>query len=382
MKIAVNTRLLLEHRMEGIARFNFEILKRIVLNNPNDQFFFFFDRPYSKKFIFADNVTPIVIFPPTRHPILMVFWQELMIKRQLKKIKPDVFFSGDTYMPLAPGVPTVLVSHDLAFLHFKDNVRFFDKKYYNFFFPRFHKNADKLIAVSTFTKKDIVEKYNISPENIEVVYNAANGHFKPVNIDTKERIKKELTDGNPYFVYLGSIHPRKNLVNLIKAFNVFKSNHENNYFLVIIGRPAWKTKEFYETLENSPYRKFIVTKQAKREDLPDYIGSADAMFYVSLFEGFGIPILEGFEAGIPVVTSNISSMPEVAEDAAILVDPYSPESIAGAMDKLASDPSIGKKLIKKGYERLKYFSWDYSANKTYNIIKSVVNKKQLSFSIR
>lgn len=374
MRIAVNTRLLLENRMEGIARFNFEILKRIVKEHPEDEFYFFFDRPYSDKFIFADNVFPIVLFPPTRHPLLMIIWQEFMVKKELKRLKPDLFFTGDTYMPLNPKVPTVLVSHDLAFLHFKDNVGFFDKNYYNFFFPKFHSKADKIIAVSKFTKIDIIDKYGIDSKKIDVVYNAANGHFKPIEEEVKQQVKDKLTGGNPYFVYLGSIHPRKNLVNLIKAFNVFKNENENDYHLVIIGRPAWKTQEFYKTLESSPYRDKIITKQVKREELPEYIGSAEAMFYVSLFEGFGIPILEGFEAGIPVVTSNLSSMPEVAEDAAILVDPRSPKSIAGAMKDLSIDDELKKSLIQKGFERLKYFSWDISAKKTYKIMKEVVNR--------
>jgi len=378
MKIAVNTRLLLEHRMEGIARFNYEILKRIVIDHPEDKFYFFFDRPYSDKFIFADNVTPIVIPPPTRHPLLTTIWLELMLKRQLKKIKPDIFFSGDTYMPVKPGVPTVIVSHDLAFLHCTNNVDFFNKKYYHYFFPKFHHQAEKIIAVSEFTKNDITDKYGINSNKIEVVHNAANGHFNPVSEKKRIQVREKLTGGNPYFVYLGSIHPRKNIVNLIKAFDLFKSKTDNDYHLAIIGRPAWKTEEYYKALEVSPYRDFIVTKQLKRKDLPEVIGSADAMFYVSLFEGFGIPILEGFEAGIPVVTSNTSSMPEVADDAAILVDPKSIESIAGAMKEISESETLRQSLIKKGFERLKHFSWDKSAKKTYEIIKSVANKKAIS----
>ncbi len=364
--------MLLENRMEGIARFNYEILKRIVKQHPEDQFYFFFDRPYSQKFIFADNVIPKVIFPPTRHPFLLTYWLEYRLKKELKRINPDVFFSGDTYIPLNLGIPTIVVSHDLAYLHHNGYQRFFDRNYYKFFFKKFHQNAQKIIAVSEFTKNDIIAKYNISPSKIEVVYNAGNGHFYPVIQNIKDKIKSELTGGNPYFVYLGSIHPRKNLVTLVKGFNIFKSNNNNKFRLAIIGRPAWKTKEFYKTVDSSPFREQIIIKQISREKLPDYIGSAEAMFYVSLFEGFGIPILEGFEAGIPVVTSNSSSMPEVANDAALLVDPHSPESIAEAMTKLSDDSRLKSSLIMKGNDRLKSFSWDDSAEKTYRIIKQVV----------
>lgn len=374
MKIAVNTRMLLENRMEGIARFNFEILKRIVKNNPEDQFYFYFDRPYSQKFIFGDNVIPKVLYPPTRHPFLLTYWLEFKLKKELEKLKPDLLFSGDTYMPLNSKTPTVVVSHDLAYLHHNNHQRFFDRNYYKFFFKKFHIDAQKIIAVSEFTKKDIIDNYNIPASKIEVVYNSGNGHFYPIDIQIKENIKKELTGGNPYFVYLGSIHPRKNLVNLIKGFNIFKNKNKNNYKLVIIGRPAWKTKNFFKTLNSSPYKKDIITKQIARKELPKYIGSAEAMFYVSLFEGFGIPILEGFEAGIPVVTSNISSMPEVAQDAALLVDPHSPESISGAMLQLVSDRDLRTTLINKGNKRLQDFSWDKSAEKLYKILTHAVKK--------
>jgi len=358
--------------MEGIARFNYEILKRIVQNNPGDQFYFFFDRPFSKKFIFGENVIPKVLFPPTRHPVLLTFWLEFRLNKELKKLKPDLFFSGDTYIPLNSDIPTVIVSHDLAYLHHDNHQRFFDRNYYKFFFKKFHNNAQKIIAVSEYTKNDIINKYNIPASKIQVVYNAGNGHFYPVDIQTKQKIKNKLTGGNPYFVYLGSIHPRKNLVNLIKAFNIFKTKNNNNFKLVIIGRPAWKTKDFFKTLNSSPYKKDIITKQINRAELPEYIGSAEAMFYVSLFEGFGIPILEGFEAGIPVVTSNISSMPEVAKDAALLVDPYSPDSIADAMLQIMSDANLHTSLVNKGNKRLKDFSWDVSAEKTYDIFKKIV----------
>lgn len=375
MKIAVNVRFFLKDRMEGIARFNYETLKRIVLQNPQDEFFFLFDRDYDQNFIFAENVKPVVLFPPTRHPFILAFWLEVRIKIALKRIKPDVFLSGDTYMPLNSGVKTVIVSHDLAFHHYPEHTRFFDRNFYHYFFPKYHRKADKIIAVSEFTKQDIIKKYGINESKIEVVHNAANGHFYPIDDKTKAKVKSELTEGNPYFVYLGSIHPRKNIVNLIKAFELFKLKTKSDHFLVIIGRPAWKTGEYFNTLKNSPVRNSIITRQINRESLPQYIGSADALFYVSFFEGFGIPILEGFEAGIPVVTSNTSSMPEVAGDAALLADPFSPDSISEAMEKLAGNPHVGTELVKKANERLKFFSWNKSADKMYNILREIAEKK-------
>jgi len=375
MKVAVNLRFLLKDRMEGIARFNYETLKRIVENHPEDEFHFIFDRPYSETFIFSDNVHPVVLYPPTRHPLLTAYWLEVRVKNYLKSIKPDIFLTGDSYMPLNPGVRTVIVSHDLAFLHYPGHMRFSDRIFYNYFFPKYHSRADRIIAVSEYTKSDIINQYSISADKIDVVHNAANGHFYPISDSMKQQTKSKLTGGKPYFVYLGSIHPRKNIVNLIKSFEIYKEKTGNEHFLVIIGRPAWKTRDFYNALKSSKYKDYIISTQIEREKLPNYIGSADAMLYVSLFEGFGIPVLEGFEAGIPVVTSDCTSMPEVAGDAALLVNPNSSEAISESMIRLSSDPELCKNLIEKGKKRLEFFSWDRSAENIYEILKKTADGK-------
>jgi glycosyltransferase involved in cell wall biosynthesis len=376
MKIAVNTRLLLESRMEGIARYNYESLKRMVEAHPEDEFFFIFDRPYSDSFIFADNVKPIRLFPPTRHPFLIIFWFEWAVKRTLDKLKPDVFLSGDTYMSLRSKIPTLLVCHDIAYVHYPKHIPIINRNYYRYFFPKFHQKAKAIIAVSEYTKSDIVKHYKVSPEKVTVAYNAPNGHFHPIDNDEKERTRKELTNGEQYFVYLGSIHPRKNLENLIRGFDHFKRNTKSNYRLLIVGRPAWNTASFYRTLENSPYKEHILHKQFQRKELPKYIGSAEALCYVSLFEGFGIPILEGFEAEVPVITSNISSMPEVAGEAALLVDPVSPEEIGQAMGKISSDPNLRQELIQKGRSRLQHFCWENTASILYSKLSEIVQEDQ------
>lgn len=375
MKIAVNTRLLLESRMEGIARYNYESLKRMVLAHPEDEFYFIFDRPYSSSFIFADNVKAIQVFPPTRHPFLIIFWFEWAVYRALKRIKPDVFLSGDTYLSLRSKVPTLLVSHDLAYIHYPDHIPFINRNYYRYFFPRFHRKAKEIIAVSSFTKSDIIKQYGIDEERISVAHNAPNGHFYPVDAVVQEKVRARLTGGRPYFVYLGSIHPRKNLVNLIEGFNRFKETGDHTHCLLIIGRPAWNTSGFYSAINSSPYKKDILHRQFNREELPDYIGSAEALCYISLFEGFGIPILEGFEAGIPVITSLVSSMPEVAGNAAILADPMDPESISKAMNLLANDKELRKSKIEAGKKRLKAFSWEKTASIIYKKLEEIVNSK-------
>jgi len=371
MKIVVNTRLLLESRMEGIARYNYESLKRMVLAHPEDEFYFLFDRPFDDVFLFAANVKPVQLFPPTRHPILLTYWLEWAVYRFMKNTKPDVFFSGDTYMSLRSKIPTVLVCHDLAYLHYPKHIPLDHRLHYRYFFPRYHKKAAAIIAVSQYTRLDIMRQYNISPRKITVAHNAPNGHFYPVSHEEKEKVRQELTGGRPYFVYLGSIHPRKNLENLILGFSHFRNRTGSNHCLLIIGRPAWNTEGFFKTLSASPYRDDILHRQFKRSDLPRYIGSAVALCYVSLFEGFGIPILEGFEASVPVITSDISSMPEVAGDAALLANPEDPVSIGDRMAELILEEGLSDKCIAMGNERLKAFSWEQTAGIIYDKLKEV-----------
>jgi len=334
MKIAVNARELLKGRMEGIGRYIFETTRQMVLNHPEDEFYFFFDRSYDPSFIFADNITPVVVYPQSRHPILWYIWFEITIPYYLKKYNIDAFYSGDTYLSMKTKVPTLLVCHDVAYKHYPDHIKKIHLDYYERNFAKFHKRADHIVAVSEFTRQDIIKIYDLDPNKITVGYNATPKGFVPINEEGKTKIKSKLTGGNPYFIYVGSLHPRKNVINLIRAFDHFKKTHSTNHKLVLVGRMAWKNEALKEISTATKFRDDIIfTGHLSNENLPKYLASADALTYVSVFEGFGIPILEGMSSGIPVITSNVSSMPEVAGDAALLIDPHDSLSISEGMWK-------------------------------------------------
>ena len=154
MKIAVNTRFLLKDKLEGIGWFTYESVKRMVLAHPEHEFHFLFDRNFSEEFIFAKNVVPHVLFPPARHPFLWYAWFEYAVPSALRKIKPDVFLSTDGYLSLSAKTPQVLVIHDLAFEHFNNHVDWLTLKYYKYFVPKFARGANRIAAVSSFTKAD------------------------------------------------------------------------------------------------------------------------------------------------------------------------------------------------------------------------------------
>lgn len=369
MKIGVNTRVLISNRMEGVARYIFETVRRMAINNPHDEFHLFFDRPYSEEFVFSENVIPHVIGFPTRHPILWYLWFEYFLPRALKKNKIDVLYSGDTFLSLTAKVTTVLVSHDINYFHFPEHVQKSHLYYYKKFFPKYHRKADRIIAVSQATASDIESAYQLDEAKIEVAYNDVPEGFKFLSSQEKIEQRNIITQGIPYFMYLGSLHPRKNVENLIKAFEIFKSKTESNYKLVLFGRLAWKTEKLMTLYRNSEYKDDILFRQNEDANVFKSLAAAEALCYVSLLEGFGIPILEAFHSGTPVITSNRSSMPEVAGNAALLVDPDSPESISEAMLKIESQPGLRDDLIKRGLDRKEEFNWDESSKVIYRAIQ-------------
>ncbi len=153
----------------------------------------------------------------------------------MKKLQPDLFLSPDGYTSLKSKFKSLVVFHDLNFEHYPEDIPLLERKYYKYFFPKYAKKADRIATVSEYSKQDIVEQYKVSPDKIDVVFNGANENFVPLSKSEKIKIKKEFSNGASYFVYVGSLHPRKNLVNLIKAYDKFKTENSSSVKLLIVG---------------------------------------------------------------------------------------------------------------------------------------------------
>ena len=367
MKIAVNTRLLLKDKLEGIGWVTYECLRRMVLSHPEVEFHFIFDREPDPKFIFADNVKPVVLFPPARHPFLYIAFFEFAVTKYLRKINADLYLSPDAYLSLRSKTKQIAVFHDLNFEHFPQDFPKIHLWHYKKFFPKYAKKADKIITVSEFSKKDICECYGINPDKIHVAYNGANDIFTPANDEVKDEIRKRYSEGKPYFMFVGSLHPRKNLARLFTSFDLFKKKNSNDIKLVIVGSKRWWTEPIKNAYESMTFKdEVIFTGRLSAEDLHLVTASALASVYVSYFEGFGIPIVEAFKCDTPVITSNVTAMPEVADGAALLVDPFKEESIAEAMKKIL-DGKLREELIEKGRVRRQDFSWDKAAEMWWKV---------------
>ena len=376
MKIVINTRLLIKGRIDGISRFTYETVKRMCLSHPEHQFYLLFDRMYDKEFIFSDNVKPIIVPFQARHPFLWWFWFHSQLPRVLNALKPDVFVSTDGYSVVDCNLPIVDVIHDLNFEHYPEHLPRLVRKYYKKYFPQYARCATRIATVSEFSRNDIHSLYNVPLENIDVVYNGVSSAFQPLIDAEKKLIRQKYTNSCEYFVYAGSLHPRKNIENLFHAFAVFKDKTKSDMKMVVVGEAMFLAKSIQSVYDKHPYKKDIVfTGRVSDKDMNYLVGSSYAMTYVPYFEGFGIPILEAFACGIPVVTSDCTSMPEVAGDAAVLCNPFDVNSIAEAMVTIYSDKSLYEQLLDRSHTQLEKFSWDRTAELLWNTIEKSVEQK-------
>lgn len=362
MVIAVNTRLLLKGKLEGIGWFTLETLKRITINHPEHQFVFIFDRPYNEDYIFSENIIPVVIGPPTRHPVLWYLWFEFQIPKILKKYNVDLFLSPDGYLSGRTEIPQLAVIHDINFVHRPDDLPWLKAKYYNFFFPRFAKIARRIATVSFYSKEDITRSFRVDYDKIDVVYDGINQIFEPIDADLKQQVRDKYAEGESFFLFIGALHPRKNVSGLLKAFDAFKSAGNNGAKLLIVGGEMHKTGEIFETFDNMRFKKDVVfTGRVPTKELHHILGAALSLVFVPFFEGFGIPIVEAMSAGVPVICSNTTSMPEVGGNAVLYADPVKIEQIAEAMSKIGKEEEFREELIRKGFEQKGKFSWDKTA---------------------
>lgn len=376
MRIAINTRFLLPKKLEGFGWFTHEVTKRIVEQHPEHDFFFFFDRKFDERFIYSSNVTPVVINPPARHPFLYYIWFEFGVKRALKKYNIDVFLSPDGYLSLGSEVKQVPVIHDLSFIHYPKDIPFFNRKYVNYFFPKYAKKASQIITVSEYSKQDMVKNFDIEEEKITVSHNGIGEFYSPIDGTKKAKTRSKFTNDKEYFLFVSALHPRKNIINLFQAFNQFKKETKAEMKLLMVGEKYWWNNEIRECFEGLEHREDIIfTGHVQSIELNELYGSALALTYVSYFEGFGIPLVEAMKCELPILASDATSLPEVGGDAAIYVNPFSVEDIKNGMIRMYKDEPLRTELIENGRKRAALFQWQNTADKVWEVIVEVFEKR-------
>jgi glycosyltransferase involved in cell wall biosynthesis len=369
LQIVVNTRLLLPHKLDGIGWFTYQTLKRITQNNKDVHFVFLFDRDYSDEFIFSDNITPLVIGPQARHPFLYYTWFHYSVKNILNRMRPDLFLSPDGFLSLGAKCKQLPVIHDINFFHNPKDLKPLTSIYYNHFFPKYAKAAARVATVSEYSKADIAKEYGINPAKINVVYNGINDGFKPITEEEKRIVKDKFAQGKPYFLFVGSQSPRKNLNRLITAFDLFKQQTQSDFKLVLVGAVYTSDGDMKKVIDKSNFKHDILfVGRQPQEELENIMAAAFALTFVPYFEGFGIPIVEAMQCQTPIICSNTTSMPEIAGNAAILVNPFEVNEISKAMVDLYQNENTRQQLILNGIKRKDNFSWDKSANLLWDSI--------------
>jgi glycosyltransferase involved in cell wall biosynthesis len=290
----------------------------------------------------------------------------------------DIIFEPNINIaPISKKAKIVATFHDLSFEKYGNFFSARQKFWHNFVNPAALANrADAIIAVSESTKRDIIETYGIEQDKIKVIYSG----IAPVSRISREassilEIRKKYHLPEKYILYLGTIEPRKNIIGLIKAFELFNTKYQipnTKYQLMIAGSKGWLYKDIFSAARRSSAKNDIIfTDFIEDEDKKYLYGAASLFVYPSFYEGFGFPPLEAMAAGTPVITSDCSSLPEVAGGAAIMVNPYNIGQLARAIKEVLANDELQKKMIKKGYEQAEKFSWEKCARETLAVFENL-----------
>jgi glycosyltransferase involved in cell wall biosynthesis len=361
---------MLGFQLEGLGWYTYEIVKHWLTHNQDVKWTLLFDR---RNDVFAEfDVQRIVIGPKTSHTPSIAYWNERPLTSWLNKNHVDVYFSPDGFIPLRTAVPCVPVVHDLAPLVFPQYMRWRDYVYYRLFQLRMIRRAALVLTVSNFSKNEIVKLSGIKSNLVAVAYNGLHSGFTSPNND--EANIKDVKEDSPYFIYYGSIHPRKNVFGLIKSFELYREKG-GLASLVLAGRSAWKVEEVEKTIKQSNASEYIKwLPYLDSHELQMTLRMSIGLVYISHYEGFGLPVLEAMASGVPVITSSHSSMSEVGGDAVLTCDPLDHAAVAQQMKRLSKDHILRSKLIRLGLERAKEFNYYQSSQNILKLLKKLTHE--------
>lgn len=373
MRIAINGRLLIENRLEGIGYFTREVIQNMVRLYPQHDYLVLFDRRPAEQFLIP-GVEYRVVQPAARHPLLYRLWFELLVPWYLRNWDAEVFLSFDGFTSRHLEIPVVTAIHDLAYAHYPESMKSSELGFYRKYQPLFAAVSEAVLTVSEYSRQDIHKQLDVPLKKIHAVYNGSRfekSHPEPdMGVLTRFGLEPE-----QYFIYTGSLHPRKNILRLIAAFERFSELTPGGYKLVLAGRSAWKTDPIRQAAADSAVsNRIIFTGYIPDSVLWTLLSQATALCYISLFEGFGVPVLDALHANTPVIGSRTTSIPEVAGEAALLIDPLDVEAIAQTMKRLAVDGNLREQLVAKGVEQRLKYNWASTTRQIYDVVSKVYER--------
>jgi len=380
LNIALSGDLFLDKEKTGISYMAENVSKAMIENNPQSQFFIniFDDRSDAFKSTSLSGYKNVTI----RQSGKIKYWRYKLISTFLP-LPYKLFFHDNVDVTqffnyiIYPGVKgkKVTIVHDMAYKYLPETVTLRTRFFLKMNMGRTIKRADIILAVSQFTKDEMLRSFKIDPNKIKVIPCVINKDlFNPnYNSEQIENAKEKYGIKEPYFLYLGTLEPRKNIVKQIEAYALLKQKMVNAPKFVLAGKKGWMYDEIFEKVKQLKLEEDIIfTGYIDNDDAPLLMKGSVAFIYVSLYEGFGMPPLEAMSCGVPVIVSNTSSLPEVVGEAGIKADPASAEEIAKAMEKVATDEEYRKELSQKSLARAEHFSVQKTAKEFYEIFEELI----------
>lgn len=367
MKIGIDASRALRPIKTGTEWYNVEIIRYLVdLDKKNNYIL------YSQK----EPEAPLLNLPPNVSWRVMPFprgWTLFRLSLEMLFHPPDVLFVPAHTLPLITPKRSVVMVHDLGFIHNPELYPARQKIYHNFVINYVKHNATHILTPTEFTKQDIVKTIGIPENKITAIWHGFDDNlYRPRPVSDHPS-----TEYGKYIFYIGRLETKKNIVNLIKAFNILRSSNSKQLTtkLVLAGKPSHGYEQIKEAIDNSPYQKDIIELgYLKEEDVPVYMSNAALFAFPTSFEGFGIPIIQAMACGCPVIASNNTCIPEITGNAAILIDPQKPQEIADKMTEILTNKSERDQLIEKGLVQVKKFSWKNSAKETLKVLEKIGQK--------
>lgn len=368
MQIGIDARLM-RHQPAGISRYTWHLLHALAQLDQDDEFVIFQHRKHRDQLIEQANFRRATLFAPVHTRL-----EQVMLPVELKRFPLDLIHATDFIPPLHSNIPAVITVHDLAFLHWphfltKDSARYYGQ------IDRAVHHSKHIIVPSESTKHDLVGQLGAPDAKVSVIYEAADPRFQPLPIaETRRAMATKFKIPESYIFFVSTIEPRKNVNGLLQAFRILVDRYDiGDTGLVLAGSKGWLYEETMEivTKLNLTDRTFFLGR-VRDDDLQKLYVGARCHVHPALYEGFGLPPLEAMACGTPTIVSNVGSLPEVVNDAALLVNPRDHEEIAVAMSRLLLDQDLHAELTQKGLQQANCFSWDRAARKTLEVYHTVV----------
>jgi len=378
MRIGIEGQRLFRVKKHGMDIVALELIRRLAQIDPSNQYVIFVKEDEDRACLAESENVKICILPAAPYPI----WEQVLLPQAARREKCDILHCTSNTAPLFSKIPIITTVHDIIYLEKisllstqGSHYQRMGNMYRRFIVPVVARKSKRIVTVSGF-EKDNIERVLGLGHKLRVIYNGVGSHFVKIdNLDVLNSAREKYNLPGRYIFFLGNTDPKKNTINVLKAFALYQRAYNDDLWLVM---PDFDESALLEmlskTVKPDVRQKIRTTGYVPNTELPAIINQCAIMLYPSLRESFGIPILEGMACGVPVITSNSSSMPEIAGDAALLVNPTSPEAILEAIEKVMNDPDLAATLSEKGRRRATLFSWDNMAESYVGLYQEVYNE--------